>query len=130
MRLTILRPVPSRPLIASVALVALVAFGAVACGSGRVRDANAPLSPEAEKVEVISAPKPDCKKLGTVNGIGEDLDDKVSDTQATNAAREEAAKMGGNAMVMVTTTADAKAGSGGTVQVIKKTADVFACDGQ
>ncbi len=109
----------------SLSLLSCVAL--VACGGGRVRDANAPLSPEAQKIELMSAAKPECKKLGSVHGIGEDLDDKVSDTQATNAAREEAAKLGGDAIVIVTTTADAKAGSGGTVQVLNKTADVFKC---
>jgi len=99
----------------------------VACGGGRVRDANAPLSPAAAKVEILSAAKSTCKKLGTVRGIGEDLDDKVSDTQATNAVKEEAAKLGGDAAVLVTTTNNAKAGPGGTVQIIEKTADVFTC---
>ena len=99
----------------------------VACGGGRVRDANAPLSPAAQKVEVIAAAKPECKKIGTVHGIGEDLDDKVSETQAMNAAKEEAVKLGGDSIIIVTTTADTKAGSGGTVQVLNKTADVFKC---
>ena len=62
-----------------------------------------------------------------MHGIGEDLDDKVSDTQATNAAREEAVKLGGDALVFVTTTSDSKAGSGGTTIIINKTADVFNC---
>lgn len=99
----------------------------VACGGGRVRDANAPLSPAAQKIEVMTAAKPECKKLGTVHGIGEDLDDKVSETQAMNAAKEEAVKLGGDSIVIVTTTADTKAGPGGTVQVLNKTADVFTC---
>lgn len=99
----------------------------VACGGGRVRDANAPLSPSAQGVQVMDAAKPECKKLGTVHGVGEDLDEKVSDTQASNAAKEEAVKLGGNAVVFVTTTADSKAGSGGTVQIVNKTADVFTC---
>lgn len=99
----------------------------VACGAGRVRDANAPLSPAAQSVEVLTAAKTNCKKLGSVHGIGEDLDEKVSDAQATNAAKEEAVKLGGDAIVFVTTTSDAKAGSGGTVVVINKTADVLTC---
>jgi len=108
-------------------LSSLFCIALVACGGGRVRDANAPLSPAAQKVEVMQAARPECKKLGTVHGIGEDLDDKVSETQAMNAAKEEAVKLGGDAIVIVTTTADTKAGSGGTVQVLNKTADVFAC---
>lgn len=108
-------------------LLPLLPIVLVACGSGRVRDANAPLSPAAQKVQILSAAKPTCKKLGSVHGIGEDLDEKVSDTQATNAAKEEAAKLGGDALVFVTTTSDAKAGSGGTQIVINKTADVFSC---
>jgi hypothetical protein len=99
----------------------------VACGSGRVRDANAPLSPAAQSIEVLTAAKPACKKLGGVHGIGEDLDEKVSDTQATNAAKEEAVKLGGDSIVFVTTTSDAKAGSGGTQIVINKSADVLKC---
>jgi hypothetical protein len=109
-------------------LAPLFCLALVACGGGRVRDANAPLSPAAQKIEIREAGKvSECKKLGTVHGIGEDLDDKVSDTQATNAAKEEAAKLGGDAIVIATTTADTKAGSGGTVQVLNKTADVFTC---
>lgn len=106
---------------------ALFCVGLVACGGGRVRDANAPLSPAAQKVEVLTAAKPECKRLGTVHGIGEDLDDKVSETQAMNAAKEEAVKLGGDSIIVVTTTANSKAGSGGTVQVLDKTADVFTC---
>lgn len=108
-------------------LLPLATLVLVGCGGGRVRDANAPLSPAAQKIEVMTAPKPECKKLGTVHGIGEDLDDKVSETQAMNAAKEEAVKLGGDSIVIVTTTADTKAGSGGTVQVLNKTADVFSC---
>jgi hypothetical protein len=109
-------------------LVLLVApLIVVACGGGRVRDANAPLSPAAQAVQILSAAKAECKKIGTVHGIGEDLDDKVSDTQATNAAKEEAVKLGGDSIVMVTTTSNTKAGSGGTTIIIDKTADVFKC---
>lgn len=109
------------------AILPITAIALVACGGGRVRDADAPLSPAAAKVEVLEAAKPTCKKVGTVNGIGEDLDDKVSDAQAVKAAKEEAAKLGGDAIVIVTTASDVKAGAGGTVQVITKTADVFNC---
>ncbi len=92
-----------------------------------MRDANAPLSPAAQKIEILTAARATCKKLGSVHGIGEDLDEKVSDAQATSAAKEEAAKLGGDAIVFVTTTSDAKAGSGGTLVVINKTADVLTC---
>lgn len=98
-----------------------------ACGGGRVRDANAPLSPAAAKVEIVTEAKATCKKLGTVKGIGEEIDEKISDTQATNAVKEEAAKLGGDTAVLVTTTNNSKAGAGGTVLVIEKTADVFTC---
>lgn len=114
----------------SVAL-SLGALGSIcACGGGRVRDANAPLSPAAAKVEVVSAPKPNCKKLGSVKGVGEEINEGVSDTQATNAVKEEAAKLGGDTAVLVTTTNNAKAGAGGTVIVIEKSADVFTCAGK
>lgn len=103
------------------------AVALLGCGGGHTRDANAPLSPAASKVEIVAAAKPTCKKLGTVKGVGEDLDEKVSETQATNAIKEESAKLGGDTAVLVTTTNNAKAGSGGTVQVIEKTADVFTC---
>ncbi|MBI2394272.1 MAG: hypothetical protein HYV09_32170 [Deltaproteobacteria bacterium] len=106
---------------------AIAAFALVACGGGRVRDADAPLSPAAAKVQVLGAAQPTCKKIGSVNGIGEDLDEKVSDAQALKAAKEEAAKLGGDSIVIVTTASDVKAGAGGTVQVITKTADVFDC---
>lgn len=112
---------------ARLALFLAASFVLVACGGGRVRDANAPLSPAAMKVEILSAAKAECKKLGSVHGIGEDLDDKVSDTQATNAAKEEAAKLGGDSIVFATTTSDTKAGPGGTIIVINKTAEVLTC---
>jgi len=107
--------------------LSVLCLALVACGGGRVRDANAPLSPSASGIQVMESAKSECKKVGTVKGVGEDLDEKVSDTQAVNATKEEAAKLGGNAIVIVTTTADSKAGPGGTVQVVNKTADVFSC---
>lgn len=113
------------------ARAALFAFVApvllAACAGNSVRGADAPLSPAAAKVEVASQPKPGCKKVGTAQGVGEDLDDKTADTQATNAAKEEAAKLGGDTIVVATQTSDARAGSGGTLVVITKTADVYAC---
>ncbi len=108
------------------ALACLVGFSA-ACAGGTVRGADTPLSPAAAKVEVASQPKPGCKKLGTAQGIGEDLDEKVADGQATNAAKEEAVKLGGDTIVLATQTSDARAGSGGSVVVLTKTVDVYAC---
>lgn len=98
-----------------------------ACGGGKSRDANAPLSPAAARVEIVSAAKPTCKKLGSAQGVGKEIDDKIADQQATNAAKEEAAKLGGDTIVIVTQTSNAEAGSGGTEQVITKTVDVFTC---
>ncbi len=100
------------------------------CGGGRARDADAPLSAAAAKVDVTSSPKPSCKKLGTVKGVGEELDESVADAQATRAVKEEAARLGGDTAVLVTTTNGAKAGAGGTVMVLEKTADVFVCAGK
>jgi hypothetical protein len=105
----------------------LCVFSLAACGGGKVRGADAPLSPAAARVEIVSNAKPPCKKIGSAHGVGEDLDDKVADTQASNAAKEEAAKLGGDTIVVVTQSAGAKAGPGGTVQSIDKTVDVYSC---
>ncbi len=104
-----------------------VCSGALGCGGGRVRGADQPLSPAAAAVAVVSTPNAACKKLGTVHGIGETLDEKTATTQAENAAKEEAVKLGGDTIVFVSQTSDAKAGSGGTTQVIDKTAEVYVC---
>jgi hypothetical protein len=103
------------------------AWLSVGCAGGQVRGADQPLSPAAAAVQVVGTPDAKCKKLGTVHGIGETLDEKSSSTQAENAAKEEAVKLGGDTLVFVTQTADAKAGSGGTMQVIDKTAEVYSC---
>jgi hypothetical protein len=99
----------------------------VACGGGRVRGADAPLSPEAARVTIVSNAEASCRKLGRATAIGEDLDGAVADAQATNAAKEETAKLGGDTAVIAEQTSDVRAGSGGTVQVIKKTVEVYAC---
>lgn len=99
----------------------------VACG-GKTRDANAPLSPAAQKVVISKEASPTCKKIGTVKGSGKDLDGKVSDEQASNAVREQAATMGGDTAKIVTETNNSEAGSGGTYFVIDKTADVLKCN--
>ena len=114
----------------------LIAFGlcglgialALACaGSGKARDATTPLSPAAAKIEVVKEAKKACKKLGTAVGRGRDLDEKVSDAQALDAAKEEAAKLGADTIVIVTQTAEPEAGAGGTYQNIAKTVDAYAC---
>jgi len=79
-------------------------------------------------VQVVDNAKPPCKKVGTAHGIGEDLDDKVADTQATNGAKEEAAKLGGDTIMVVSQSAGTKAGPGGTVQTLDKTVDVYVCN--
>jgi hypothetical protein len=103
------------------------ALALAACGGGNARDANAPLSPAAQKVEVVGAAPPTCKKLGTATGVGRDLNEKVADQQATDAAREQTAKLGGDTAHVVTETNEPEAGSGGTYARITKTVDVYQC---
>ena len=99
----------------------------VACGTAKTRDATAPLSPAAQKVEVVKEAKATCKKLGSAKARGKDADEKVADQQALDAAKEEAVKLGGDTLVLVTQTNEPEAGSGGTVMNLTKTVDVFSC---
>jgi len=99
----------------------------VACGTSKTRDATAPLSPAAQKVEVVKEANKSCKKLGTATARGKDADEKIADSQALDAAKEEAVKLGGDTIVIVTQTNEPEAGSGGTVMNLTKTVDVFAC---
>ena len=48
----------------------------VACGTAKTRDATAPLSPAAQKVEVVKEAKSTCKKLGTAKARGKDADEQ------------------------------------------------------
>jgi len=86
-----------------------------------------PPAPAGARVQVAKDAKPPCKKIGSAIGRGHDLDEKVSEQQAVDGAREEAAKLGGDTIVFVTQTANASAGAGGTYTDIDKTADVFVC---
>ena len=107
-----------------------VVLSLVGCAGGsKARDATTPLSPAAAKIEVVKEAKKACKKLGTAIGRGRDLDDKVADAQALDAAKEEAAKLGADTMVIVTQTAEPEAGAGGTYQNIAKTVEAYACVG-
>ncbi len=84
------------------------------------------LSPAAAKIEVATEPK-DCKKLGTAHGIGREIDEKISEQQAIDGAKEAAVKLGGDTIVFVTQTSAAEAGAGGSVTKIGKTVDVYTC---
>ena len=105
----------------------VVAVFVLGCSGGKTRDANAPLSPAAQKIVVSKEASPTCKKLGTVKVTGKDLDEKVSDKQADDAIREQAASMGGDTAQIVTETNHSEASPGGTNIVIQKTADVLKC---
>lgn len=100
-----------------------------ACGGGgpKARGPGDPISAAASRIEVVTEPKPTCKKLGSVHGVGEDLDEKTSDGQAMDATKEEASKLGGDTMVIAEQKAEPIAGSGGTSTKITKTADVYRC---
>jgi hypothetical protein len=117
------------PRSAHLPLLALLALSSVACGTGKTRDATAPLSPAAQKIEVVKEAAKTCKKLGTATARGRDADENVADAQALDGAKEEAVKLGGDTIVIVTQTNEPEAGGGGTVQNIKKTIDVFSCGG-
>lgn len=102
----------------------------VACGTSKTRDVTAPLSPAAQKVQVVKEAKKTCKKLGTATARGKDMDEKVADDQALDAAKEEAVRLGGDTIVIATQTNEPQAGSGGTYQNVTKIVDVFACEGK
>ena len=117
----------SRIAAASIVSSAL-ALVAGCAGEARGRDANAPVSSEASKINVATvAPPPPCKKIGSAEGVGRDLDEKVADTQAADAGREEAVKLGGDTMVVTESSAEPEAGSGGTAMKVRKKVDVYIC---
>jgi hypothetical protein len=107
------------------ALASLVSLAA--CAGGASRAADGPLSAAAEKVQVVRQAPPTCKKLGSAHGRGRDLVDAVADRKATDDAREQAAKLGGDTAHLVTETTEQEAGSGGTYAVVTKVVDVYLC---
>ncbi len=102
-------------------------LGLLACAGGGPREANAPLSAAAQKVEVVKAAPPKCKKLGSATGQGRDPVEATADAQATDQAREQSAKLGGDTAHVVTETTEQEAGSGGTYAHVTKTVDVYLC---
>jgi hypothetical protein len=104
-------------------LCALVA----GCASAGAHDPNAPLSAAAQKVEVVKIPPVKCKKLGSATGQGRDLIEATADKQATDAAREQTAKLGGDTALVVTETTEQEAGSGGTYAHVTKIIEVYKC---
>lgn len=109
------------------AAVALLSLALAACSGGAARDPNTPLSPAAQKVEVVKIPPVKCKKVGSATGQGRDLIEATADKQATDAAREQTAKLGGDTALVVTETTEQEAGSGGTYAHVTKIIDVYKC---
>jgi hypothetical protein len=115
---------PAAPAAASIALLSLAL---AACAGGAARDPNTPLSPAAQKVEVVKVAPVKCKKLGSATGQGRDLLEQNADKQATDAGREQTAKLGGDTAHVVTETTEQEAGSGGTYAHVTKIIDVYKC---
>lgn len=108
-------------------LLPLALFAIPACAGGASRAADGPLSAAAEKVQVVRQAPPTCKKVGSAQGRGRDRVDAVAERKATDDAREQTAKLGGDTAHLVTETTEQEAGSGGTYAVVTKTVDVYRC---
>ncbi len=110
------------------AVLALASLGLLgACASSAAHDPNTPLSPAAQKVEVVRVAPVKCKKLGSASGQGRDPLEQNADKQATDSAREQTAKLGGDTAHVVTETTEQEAGSGGTYAHVSKLVDVYKC---
>jgi hypothetical protein len=94
-------------------------------GSGK--GADDPVSAGGAKVKIMDAAPNECTKIGTAKGSGRDGNEGLAEQQANDATREQAAQLGGNAMVWVDSNAEKEAGSGGPVTKITRTADVYNC---
>ena len=105
----------------------VLCLGLFACAGGAAREANAPLSAAAQKVEVVKNAPPKCKKLGSATGQGRDPVEATADAEATDQVRDQTAKLGGDTALVVTETTEQEAGSGGTYAHVTKTVDVYLC---
>ena len=118
---------PFRPFVFVVPLaLAAVLVPFVGCkGSGK--GADDPVSAGGSKVKIMDAAPNECTKLGQAKGVGRDSNEGLAEQQANDATREQAAQLGGNALVWTDSNAEKEAGSGGPVTKITRTADVFNC---
>jgi hypothetical protein len=96
-----------------------------ACAQG---GAHQPLSPEAARVQYTTEQDParSCKRLGTARGHGTDVNEKVAERRALDAAREQAAKLGGNLIVLLEQQRGA-AGASAEAEVVD-VVDVYRCE--
>ena len=108
-----------------VALGGLVVPSVGCKGSGK--GADDPVSAGGSKVKIMDAAPNECSKIGQAHGVGRDSNEGLAEQQANDAAREQAAQLGGNALVWTDSNAEKEAGSGGPVTKITRTADVFNC---
>ncbi len=120
-----MRPFARFSVVAFFALALPATSAAFGCkgGSGG-RD---PMTVTASQVKVVTEVKNDCKKIGSVDGRGRDSNPDLADQQGIDAAREQAARLGGEFLVITDTKAEPEAGSGGTVTKVTKSADVYTC---
>lgn len=101
---------------------ALTAFGCKGGSGGRD-----PMTVTASQVKVVTDVKNECKKIGSIEGHARDSNADLADQQATDAAREQAARLGGEMLIITDTKAEPEAGAGGTVTKVTKNADVYTC---
>lgn len=81
----------------------------------------------SKHVDVVTEPTGECKKLGSVHGTGRDGNEDMARQQASDAAIEQARQMHGNQLIFTDESKENVAGSGGTVNQLTKTADVYDC---
>ena len=122
-----MRRLPLRPfvLVVPLALAGLLAPSLGCKGSGK--GADDPVSMGGSKVKIMDAAPNECSKIGQAKGVGRDSNEGLAEQQANDATREQAAQLGGNALVWTDSNAEKEAGSGGPVTKITRTADVFNC---
>jgi hypothetical protein len=98
-----------------------------ACARG---GAHQPLSPEAARVQYTTEQDParSCKLLGTARGHGTDESEKVAERRALDAAREQAAKLGGNLIVLLEQQRGAAGASAGVEAEVVDVVDVYRCE--
>jgi hypothetical protein len=97
-----------------------------ACASSGQSGGQSPNSSNAN-VTMVETPPDNCKKVGSVQGRGHDMDGHIADQAAQNSAAEHAQKMGATHLVITAKTKDNVAENDGTWVLTQISADAYAC---